>query len=736
MAPFPTVAPTNDPNYLSHSRAISQPESDKSMGTLLTGVGNVLNAGIKVTDFLNKDSIDKQVYAQVDAAREEYTANLQNAKDSVLTSNSPQASGSSDVIPNEGATEFSGQSKKIDPNKIPLQVKHLDTYVGNLQGAYQAGKISNTYYYSRLNSIAKDLRSQYPGYREYIDQKISSITGVNPANALVNSLISDINRQGEGRDKERDRNMAALSSMNKEGVPFTNVVIEDYIAGKRTDADVRAWINEQNQREYLLKQTKAEREERKGSREEVSYQDRQDANYIASDTVTNYLKNMRLGAGLKTIDDIRQRLLEHQTNPEKQLDSEEALQLGQLVQAYELKAREDLTRQFKQRRRDGTSIEASLGGAGETAKFIDEALYPLKHIAKAIQDKDVPAVLYGTQLQEAVFRDGMTGREGMLKNTQMRRALQLGDAIKNMNPEFNRQLTEKFLLDNTIEPFKTWINESTKEMIVQPDARLTTVTAKVDEAKQRGIPLATVYNKLLKQSEIISDPKAPLQAKVNMAKAFFDPANLPLLTRFEREVTDADGKTRPGQNSVFTVLTRVTPELKRLADTPEGKAADLWGKYENWTAQSYKHLFGQDVKDLSNVELPKGSVMAWDTGQNRFKVMYKGTDLTTVNAAAILRNDRGVGTEAVNKNLREFFLSSGKTFEESLKTVNRINSSTQRLAEVAKAGGKDVGAFIINTLGEAGFSPNADNTYIPTSMAKSIFSSRLREQMEAQDKAR
>ena len=126
--------------------------------------------------------------------------------------------------------------------------------------------------------------------------------------------------------------------------------------------------------------------------------------------------------------------------------------------------------------------------------------------------------------------------------------------------------------------------------------------------------------------------------------------------------------------------------------------------------------------------------MAWDTDANRFKVMFKGQDLTTVNAAAVLRGQRTVGSEAVNRDLREFFLSSGKTFEESLKTVNRINNSTQRLAEVAKLGGKDTGAFIINTLGEAGFTPNSSNTYIPDSMAKAIFSSRLREAVETQDK--
>ena len=42
---------------------------------------------------------------------------------------------------------------------------------------------------------AKQLRAQYPGYREYIDQKVSEASGLPVANAYYKNLMQDINHQ-------------------------------------------------------------------------------------------------------------------------------------------------------------------------------------------------------------------------------------------------------------------------------------------------------------------------------------------------------------------------------------------------------------------------------------------------------------------------------------------------------------------------------------------------------------
>src|SRR5260370_37455226 len=71
--------------------------------------------------------------------------------------------------------------------------------IGTLTQARQATSGRNdTLYVQQLNSLAKNLRAQYPGYRPYIDEQISSMTGMNPANAYVNSLLADL-KASQGR---------------------------------------------------------------------------------------------------------------------------------------------------------------------------------------------------------------------------------------------------------------------------------------------------------------------------------------------------------------------------------------------------------------------------------------------------------------------------------------------------------------------------------------------------------
>jgi len=55
------------------------------------------------------------------------------------------------------------------------------------------GKVNDTQYTMQVNSLLKQLRTQYPGFKDYIDTEMKSYSGIDPANAVMKNLLEDIN---------------------------------------------------------------------------------------------------------------------------------------------------------------------------------------------------------------------------------------------------------------------------------------------------------------------------------------------------------------------------------------------------------------------------------------------------------------------------------------------------------------------------------------------------------------
>ena len=732
----PPVPGTSDPNYLGLSKSISQPQSDQSTEYLLKGIGDNLNLGIKAADLVVKKTIDENLYSQIDEARDTYTSKLWEVRDSKPNAR-PDIVGGTAI----DGMEFSGQSRKsageTPQGELPMPLQNLDTVVNNLQGGLAAGKISNVYYHSRLNTIAKDMRAQYPGYREYIDEKISSITGVNPANAQIQSLLQDINRLQTGADKDYNRAMTSLDKLNDLGVPFANIQMQKLrAAGNNPEAisNAEAWVNEQQMRAWELKRRKDERDEFKGSQEEKSYKDRQDATYIIGDTANNYLKNLRAGSGLTSVDEIRQRLFQHETG-QKVMSAEEATKLGTLMQTYLAQAKDQVAAQFRTRRADGTSIEASLGGPKAAAEFIDNGFYQLGWISRRLTQNDIPAALYGDNVNKAIYSDT---KSQVLKDADMRKILGMQDVIKEMAPAFQQKFVERSLVNGMMDPFKTFLEKNSMEMMLQQDPRvIKTANDVVDEAKRARIPLSSVYSGVIKQAEMIYDNSMSTEPgsdklRIGLARSFFDSKNLPMLVKFEKESVDENGNVRPGQHSVFNLLTSpvMTSAVDRLSKTAGGTG--LLEDYVNNSSMWFKHLYTEDLKEISKINLPKNSTIDFsnnpETGLNQFRVMYKGEDLLKRNPGQF--TSYPIADEDYSTRNAQGAAAESRQLAVSLDAIRRINKGLINISAVAKTAGADVAPFLLNTMAEAGFSPTGRSFLIPDSMMRAVTNSKFRKEYE------
>ena len=193
MATFDPQFNSPDVNYLGWSRPTGEPLADRSKGIALEAVGKGIEGGAALADEGMRGVIKEDLRDKIDKERDQFAEALgavRSAGHGNPADSMAQAS-DMDLMPDKGQSP-------------PPAVNQNLTRIQNLQSAYSGNKLSETMYYQKLNDIAKSMRNSFPGYRDYIDQEISRITGGNPANEYLRSAISDINRQAGNAQKEQE----------------------------------------------------------------------------------------------------------------------------------------------------------------------------------------------------------------------------------------------------------------------------------------------------------------------------------------------------------------------------------------------------------------------------------------------------------------------------------------------------------------------------------------------------
>lgn len=133
----------------------------------------IFNAAVAGKDTLYKERIREEVTADVDAVRDPWIG----------------------AGPSSAAEGYSGPGAPADLRK------QLDK-LGKMDAQYRAGRINDRHYWAQMENIARATRSRYPGYREYIDNVISDITGGTPANVLQRQISSEAEKGMDDSSKK------------------------------------------------------------------------------------------------------------------------------------------------------------------------------------------------------------------------------------------------------------------------------------------------------------------------------------------------------------------------------------------------------------------------------------------------------------------------------------------------------------------------------------------------------
>ncbi|SHH46616.1 hypothetical protein [Bradyrhizobium erythrophlei] len=200
---------TSIPSTVNSISDTTQPQSDKSAGSLVAGVSDLFEGAVKAGHDIFKKDIDTQLQTGYD--QENDKNGVSNAAlDARLGLKSPTARPDSEdpaYDPVTGQSAGDPLDAQASGQSLPAPAQGMIDRAGKIQQAGSIGRLTPTDYNAKMEALVRQVRAEYPQFRDEIDQKISQLTGMTPANALRASQLRDQNaalRANQSAQKQQE----------------------------------------------------------------------------------------------------------------------------------------------------------------------------------------------------------------------------------------------------------------------------------------------------------------------------------------------------------------------------------------------------------------------------------------------------------------------------------------------------------------------------------------------------
>jgi hypothetical protein len=687
--PVPNLEQLARPNYY-------QPKADESGAIMGEAVGKNIDLGLKGIDTAVKQYIDYKTDAEVSPVRDSFT----NALNSYRLAQTGQATATPSVSDTSPSTDTSGNTVNTNATSAtpPRSLEQGLNGIATVQGALDSKKISETYYYGQLNSIAKSLRSNFPGWRDYVDARIHEVTGVNPANAYLRSIITDIQTANTNKDKEKTEALSKAYAANAAGAPDGPAAIQAFREGRLSIDGLNLWTNGVNAEKYRNEQAIRKLDVyQKGSTvgkeaAKVAWGQQQ------ADDATRVFNGVMHGTTLKSGQDIAAWIQQIQENPNDPKLGEKALVYEQQVRAnaqnfYNMELRKASQRPAPTADNPNpqTGLE-QLGGREEFEKSVKANMVQFDQLADALHNKDWGFVGLHMRLNKAAedSQEYAARNDPTIGDTLSR----LKAATKDLPKGLQDTITSAALKGTFKDGVTKWITNGTAKAINPPPATNPwSFDQEIRDGKARGIKDPNAFNALLGNINLLRNPamtqsQGGLNAMHNLAQGAFGPQNRDMLRNenFNREYWDPSlnggkGGYVPGQYAVYNRFGQpdITKAMWELGQ--KGHPQD-WTDYRNWMEETGEnHLFSKEIQDMRAIAaLPQG-----------YHFTYNNTAFPPT---LELKQDSPTGQPVPGQK------SPGLV--DVQQSVDRINMMIRPLAYVEKQSGGNVDAYLLDILQRKG----------------------------------
>lgn len=675
------------PDWSNNSRPITQPEADRSKGLTLSAIGEGIEGTAKLAENTMEDYLKEKVHAGVDALRDSTTLAYEDIRKSQVTGQAPD--------PNAVRTAgFNGSLSAPGTTDIPSALQAGLDKASTLALAKSQGRANDTLYTGALNSLAKELRAQYPGHRDFIDEQISRISGINPANAYMQNLLVDINRAG-GKEDAFQKMLLSKVSEN-----YGNPEVQKWLVATQNGVPnavqgLTAATMKAESQKWQHQQWQVKSEETKGDLSADADLAKNQYEIRAQQVIQSHLNPVLEIPGL-TKPDAMGRLVQDSQEGKIALTPEQHNQLLSAMVAARRQAADHL--------QDVSNSEGYAGrmrDPGATQAIANRQLEYFDRMIDAVKNKD-----YGTLFEAKRRADAMQDQTKLQANTS-----NMGEWLRQrkvfqdyLGPQWNNYLDSQGLKENKLKDLQSFVNDSHYRASVPDDVRNDGVvkslytdlqTAKKAKAQGAKAPDA-VYDNLTDNVNLIL--KANEMGKKDVAKEVvdytFDPAkNSKIMNFYGRDFTDDQGKFHKGRFAVYDTLTqpKIVDAIQKIGDR------DSWNKFRNWNEMSFKTLFGEEVKNLDSISKDNSMPMKllWDSENHRMSVEFPEKPKTTVDANYQAWTQR---------------------------SVNALNTGLNNLAYMHSKEGADTNEYLFSMLHEMGYDPNSklSGNNLPQSVMNAI----------------
>lgn len=713
MATFNPDVPNIEPKeYLRVPQGIRQPESSKSTAYALEGAGKVIEEGAKAADWYVKGVIDDQIHAGVDTIRDKYTSDLQNVYDKFHTAAATQSTSSAAATTQPGqipgsaptvpADKFSILGSSNEPN-VPGELRNLPSMLGSLDAAKASGKYSKTYLDAQYDTLAKDFRSRYPGYRDYIDQKFESTTGSNPANARITSMLSDINSFVTQRNAQNQHIDNIISGLAKEGnIPMSNLYAKRASGNIDNAADMRA-VAENQAWKYQFEKNRLIFGDYKNNQEMQTMWAKRAMPETAHGLSGQYVSNMVIAdpttGKARNLTEYLDKVL---TGKEKAPDNIQAEQMAKLIEANAMQYEAEVRKHFNSIEPNSKQPYRAIAGDDETEKFIKSGREPFKTLQDAVFKGDFTLASSTANL---IKHRGDNALLALMNIPGSGASLSILTGAARIDPKFMELLYSRNLIGSMAIPDKNITTDIGNRLSMQNsfDIRVPATTpapastgtptnvlpgpnTKVFTATEAHAGATTMgaspdVHKAIStlMPTLIADAKTPMPVKVSLARAYFDPSNKDYINLFADDQV-VQGKYRMGKQTVFNTLTSEGMSKAVLETARASGDVKIWNNYKEWVNHTYgANLYPSYITQLNSVMGTKlGYDVRYDTDTHHFELVDTKRKPTNIYDAGIWKNP------------------AYKRKNDEL--VRRINEGNDSLANIAKAEGSNADEYILGLM--------------------------------------
>lgn len=735
MAIFnPNVGQTSDPNYWRYSHPISNVDADKTLAASIKGVTDIFETGIKGQDVFESERAKATARRDVTDIQQEYISDLtKTAQATVAPGTATSAPGAAGARAEAGVTasgDVIPQPQADLPPGVQQDLADIREQGGILTTARANGKISTTHYRTRLNELAKSYRAANPGYAEFYDKAIEEITGVKPANALIQSLIGDLNAAAAASGKQTDKLNAYFLSHMKE-VPEGDLWYQRWLSGQATTQETLNHYYTFMEYKSRLDRIDANLRTRNLQRKDLEDNDER----RATDSVNMHVNHAyRLAAtGIKGQSGQNiQNMIDGWISGALPTpsDAEVAPYIAALESRYG-QTRSAIISELAKPRTDefGKPMPSVLATLGKKAyEMVDRQMEAsFGHTIQLLKSKDIGFAFNNMRMNQHMMAD--TTKQ-VYNDKDLGEIIRIQKVISDAGPGALTELLRTYLTSNLKPTLPERMDNFVQRNIMRAGVPSTGGTDKPSSTDDADAIIQR-FGRNSAGTGIVSNVEGVAGALMNpnldkrdpgfrkeFATYLFGPKSRDFLTRISTDYVNVNGRLMPGKYQVYEMLgSRAMSENIKAMNDP---AISLM--YKNWMEHTFGNILMRgEIHDLADLHLPQNIKVYYDDTQKRFGFMVNGIPVVPESM-----NDmqKALGARMVPEALRR-----------PMGTLTRLNWGLKNLAGMAETMGdpSEVDRYLVGKLMDFGYDPRrspSENIQFPGQLGEAVYGPRRRALME------